>query len=213
MAARTLRFSTATKSSCYCEIMSGHSTKSRWDLRASDAERDHVIDLLQRAVGQGMLDLEEFSERTDKVLGARTRAEVNQVLADLPDLVPNEPREADVLVLRAVLSGLRRQGSWQVPRRLLITSTLGRIRLNFTKAKLAEPTVQVELAITGGRVELRVPRRAKVSKEKVRVTGGRIKDRREPRESRRTTPNFILSGRLLAGELKITRPRPWQRNK
>jgi hypothetical protein len=38
---------------------------------ASDAEREHVIDLLQRAVGQGMLDLAEFSDRTDAVLAAR----------------------------------------------------------------------------------------------------------------------------------------------
>jgi len=54
------------------------------DLGASDAERDHVIELLQRAVGQGMLDLDEFSERTDAVLRARTRSEVNAVLFDLP---------------------------------------------------------------------------------------------------------------------------------
>jgi len=43
------------------------------DMRASDAEREYVIDLLQRAVGQGMLDLDEFGQRTDIALAARTR--------------------------------------------------------------------------------------------------------------------------------------------
>ena len=109
------------------------------DLRASDAERDHVIDLLQRAVGQGMLDLDEFSERTDAVLSASTRSEVNAVLLDLPDLVPDEPRttKADVLVLRSMLSEVTRSGRWHVPNRVLITSRLGVTRLDFTQAVLA----------------------------------------------------------------------------
>lgn len=56
------------------------------DLRVSDAEREHVGELLQRAVGQGMLSLGEFTERMDSVLAAKTRGELNQVLVDLPGI-------------------------------------------------------------------------------------------------------------------------------
>src|SRR5436305_9369364 len=56
------------------------------DLRVSDAEREHVGQLLQRAVGMGMLSLGEFTERMDTALGAKTRAELNAVLADLPGM-------------------------------------------------------------------------------------------------------------------------------
>lgn len=180
------------------------------DLGASDAERDHVIDLLQRAVGQGMLDLDEFSERTDAVLRARTRSEVNAVLFDLPDLVPDEPvaTRADVLVLRSMLSEVTRSGNWRVPARLLVTSRLGVTRLDFTQAQLAEPHVTIELAITGGIVELRVPRRATVWTANVRVTGGRVVDRRRPSADRVDDPRFELRGRLLAGEVRIVRPGP-----
>jgi hypothetical protein len=132
------------------------------DLRASDAEREHVIDLLQRAVGQGMLDLEEFSERTDAVLAARTRSDVNSVLVDLPDLVRDEPVATDVLVLRSMLSEVTRSGAWLVPAKLLISSRLGSTRLDFTSARVAHPKVSVELAVTGGVIELRVPRTAAV---------------------------------------------------
>ncbi|MEV0945272.1 DUF1707 domain-containing protein [Rhodococcus sp. NPDC049939] len=56
------------------------------DLRVTDAEREHVSQLLQRAVGQGMLSLSEFTERIDAVLVAKTRGELNAVLADLPGM-------------------------------------------------------------------------------------------------------------------------------
>jgi hypothetical protein len=176
------------------------------DLRASDAEREHVIDLLQRAVGQGMLDLPEFSERTDAVLAARTRSELNAVLLDLPDLVPDEPPVTDVLVLRSMLSEVRRSGRWLVPARLLISSRLGATKLDFTEAVLTESRTTVQLAVTGGRIELRVPRRATVLTTDVRVTGGRVLDRRRPATTRVGEPVFVLGGRLLAGEVRIVRP-------
>ena len=56
------------------------------DLRVSDAEREHVGQLLQRAVGQGMLSLGEFTERMDTALASKTRGELNSVLADLPGM-------------------------------------------------------------------------------------------------------------------------------
>ncbi|RVW01355.1 DUF1707 SHOCT-like domain-containing protein [Rhodococcus xishaensis] len=59
------------------------------DLRVSDAEREHVGELLQRAVGQGMLSLGEFTERMDTVLAAKTRGELNAVLVDLPGIQLN----------------------------------------------------------------------------------------------------------------------------
>src|SRR5882757_5460705 len=101
------------------------------DMRASDAEREYVIDLLQRAVGQGMLDLDEFGQRTDIALAARTRAELNRVLLDLP--IRDEPMRADtdeVLVLRSTLSEVVRRGNWRVPSRLLIISRLGSTKLD-----------------------------------------------------------------------------------
>jgi hypothetical protein len=56
------------------------------NLRVSDAEREHVGQLLQRAVGQGMLSLGEFTERMDTTLAAKTRGELNAVLVDLPGI-------------------------------------------------------------------------------------------------------------------------------
>lgn len=60
------------------------------DMRVSDAERDRVQDRLRRAHDVGQLDLLEFDDRVKSVWAARTRAELDRVLADLP-LPPPEP--------------------------------------------------------------------------------------------------------------------------
>lgn len=54
------------------------------DLRIGDAERDEVASLLAHHFAAGRLSRSEFDERTEQVLGARTRSEVDQVVVDLP---------------------------------------------------------------------------------------------------------------------------------
>lgn len=56
------------------------------DLRVSDAERTHVMSLLQKATGRGLISLGEFSDRSAMVIRAKTRGELNAVLLDLPGL-------------------------------------------------------------------------------------------------------------------------------
>lgn len=52
-------------------------------LRVSHAERDHVVDGLQTAFGEGRIDKGEFDERVGRALAARTRADLDGLLGDL----------------------------------------------------------------------------------------------------------------------------------
>ena len=52
--------------------------------RASDRERDAVVQRVQDAFAEGRLDDTEFDERTRAALTARTHAELDALLADLP---------------------------------------------------------------------------------------------------------------------------------
>jgi Domain of unknown function (DUF1707) len=52
-------------------------------LRASDADRDRVIELLRAAVAGGRLDPVEFDERLDAALAARTINALVPLTADL----------------------------------------------------------------------------------------------------------------------------------
>lgn len=52
--------------------------------RIGTAERDHVRDLLERHAAEGRLSLDEFGERIDEVLRARTAPDLDHALRELP---------------------------------------------------------------------------------------------------------------------------------
>jgi hypothetical protein len=53
-------------------------------LRASDADRDQVIDTLKDAFVQGRLTMDELGTRTGQALASRTYAELTAITADIP---------------------------------------------------------------------------------------------------------------------------------
>lgn len=69
----------------YPRLMTGANISPR-DLRVSDAERTHVLALLEKAIGRGMITLAEYSDRSAVAISARTRSELNVVLVDLPGI-------------------------------------------------------------------------------------------------------------------------------
>lgn len=65
------------------------------DIRASDAEREHVARIMQAATAQGLLTIDEADERLAAVYAARTRSDLAPLTVDLPDngrrLMENTP--------------------------------------------------------------------------------------------------------------------------
>jgi hypothetical protein len=55
------------------------------DLRVSQAERDEVVAVLAGHFADGRLTVEEYEERVEAALGARTGRDLEPLLADLPD--------------------------------------------------------------------------------------------------------------------------------
>ena len=54
--------------------------------RASDADRNRFAMLLERHFAEGRLTDDEFSERMDRALRARSLGDLYALVADLPDL-------------------------------------------------------------------------------------------------------------------------------
>jgi hypothetical protein len=54
------------------------------DIRASDADRQKVVDLLRRHTRDGRLTLDEFSDRVGEVYAARTMGELRHAMRELP---------------------------------------------------------------------------------------------------------------------------------
>jgi hypothetical protein len=70
-------------------------------MRVSHAERTDVADRLSRHYGDGRLDEEEFNERLDRAMKAKTRADLDGLFDDLPgDEPPPAPSAARPPVIR-----------------------------------------------------------------------------------------------------------------
>lgn len=54
------------------------------ELRASDADRERVAEVLRDALAEGRLDMEEFEERLETTFRARTYGELAPITRDLP---------------------------------------------------------------------------------------------------------------------------------
>jgi hypothetical protein len=61
-------------------------------LRASRADREHVIDTLKTAFADGRLDKDELDDRVGQALAVRTYAELATVTADIPADPAEAPR-------------------------------------------------------------------------------------------------------------------------
>jgi hypothetical protein len=69
----------------------------RADLRVGDADRQRVVDELQRHYVAGRLTSEELGERVAQALSARTFADFGPILADLPIDAPDDALANTVL--------------------------------------------------------------------------------------------------------------------
>jgi hypothetical protein len=202
------------------------------DLRVSDAERTHVLALLEKATGQGLIDLGEYTERSAKVIAARTRRDLNAVLLDLPGLeiagrsvtaaqhaarprtdpgpgfsgAPQPAGSAGVLELTGWGSRTFK-GYWTVPPLIVIGGTGASTRLDFTAAQLTSPTVTVEFRSNyGGSAELVVPRGSSVRVDGLQMRGGHMANKVDPRTAAGGM-NLVLTGVKKSGSVVVRHPR------
>ncbi|MBP2188420.1 hypothetical protein BJ987_001321 [Nocardia goodfellowii] len=196
------------------------------DLRVSDAEREHVGELLQRAVGLGMLSLGEFTERMDTALAARTRGELNAVLIDLPGVrligqpaaqptrfvnaapslrkpgpVPAHPGD----VIRSRMSGVTRKGPWQVSPTLRLNNWFSGTTLDFTEAIMSTQVVELQVDDYFSSLTLIVPAEATVDLNQLDLLGSSINNKV------RTGPpigplHLVVRGQLRFGSVTAKHP-------
>jgi len=69
-------------------------------LRASDADREQIVDRLRNAAAEGRIAAHELEHRVGTALSARTYRELDATVADLPAL-RSQPRFAAISSLRA----------------------------------------------------------------------------------------------------------------
>ena len=174
-------------------------------MRISDADRNGTLRRLHNAVALGLIDIEEFEERSARVSEARMRSDLDALVGDLPGPGAIVTSATDRVELRGVLGSLRRQGEWTVPTRLALHRRMGSIDLDLTRARFAGPIVVIELDLRFGGLNLRLPDGASASIDDVEVVVGSATDHRRdaPGEGR---PHVVLTGKVVWGSVDIRGP-------
>jgi hypothetical protein len=176
-------------------------------IRASDQERDEALEQLAAAAGDGRLTLEEYSGRADLALAARTRNELDAVIADLnaPASVPAEaPPE-----LTAILASQTRKGRWRVPARMAARSVLGDCRIQLQDAVLSSPVTTIQARTTLGSVTIFVPDGVEVRMFGSAILGSHSSDvGSDPLPG---APVIEVQARALLGSVDVKRATPTDR--
>jgi hypothetical protein len=143
-------------------------------LRASDADRDRVADILREALAEGRLTTEEHAERVEGVYGAKTVAELAPFVQDLPagaqfapprpvpQQVPARPPVGGVPFappenLVAVFSSSCRRGRWRVSPRTQAYAIFGNVEIDLSEAVFEHPHIMIKAFSLFGSVEIAVP--------------------------------------------------------
>ncbi|MGG2458479.1 DUF1707 SHOCT-like domain-containing protein [Streptomyces sp. RGM 3693] len=137
-------------------------------MRASDADRDRIAEILREALAEGRLDAEEHAERIDVVYRAKTMGELEPVVRDLPavggrpqpDPAPHAYGPGAAVAdqnLVAIFSAANRKGRWRVPPRINAVAIFGSVEIDLTEAVFPQQRVQINVTSVLGSVEIRVP--------------------------------------------------------
>lgn len=142
------------------------------ELRASDADRDRISQVLNEAVADGRLGMAEFEERLEATYKARTLGELVTLTADLlpPDQQPF--RLDGGKPVSAIFRKEHRDGRWVVPAELAVTAMFGTTTLDLRDAIMQTRRVVINATLMLGSLEIHVPEGVevvRVSKEKTVV--------------------------------------------
>lgn len=202
-------------------------TSERPETRASDAERERVAERLREAVAEGRLDMEEFDERLEAALKARTHGELTPLVRDLPapgttadllsasgpdavsgpggtawpDRIGHEPATSTGAF--AFWGGFGRKGTWTVGRAFTAVVFQGGGEIDLREARFAERDVVIRCVTVMGGIQIVVPPDMDVQVRGIGLMGGFG----EPAAGTVApgSPRVIVTGLALMGGVGVVR--------
>jgi len=132
------------------------------DLRASDNDRERVVEVLAAAAADGRLTLEEHSHRVQRAYQARTLGQLAMLTTDLVPAAGQPLQLDDSRTVTAFFATVQREGRWVVPDRLTVTAVGGQVILDLREALLQGMHTVLHATLVGGQLHLIVPERVRV---------------------------------------------------
>jgi hypothetical protein len=177
-------------------------------VRASDAEREAVVERLRVATVEGRLTFGELTERTEAAYTATTRGELATITADLPE-VPSSPAapmrpaaRADREWVVAFMGDSKRQGQWRVERPLAAVAVMGDVVLDLRGAEVPHGDVDITATAVMGDVKVYVPDGVDVQLTGIAVMGDKKLMVREAPPGQ-PSPRVVVNATVLMGDVKV----------
>ena len=156
-------------------------------LRASDEDRDQVVEVLRDSLMAGRLTQDEHAERLEATFMAKTLGELEPITADLakPDrsaaatastanaqIQPVADPDASFESVVGIFGGGERKGRWRVKRRTNVMCIFGGYDFDMTDAVFEAREVTVSAFAMFGGVNVTVPDNVEVRNEGSGIFGG-----------------------------------------
>ena len=152
-------------------------------LRASDADRERVVELLRSAATDGRLDVDELDERVSAAYASRTLIQLEELTGDLvpaagahpkpaPGGVVVRPGPGGTSTIVSIMGGADRKGRWRVAPRCLVLNIMGGSELDLNDAELSDQQTTIRVISIMGGSEIRVPEGVDVHVSKLGIMGG-----------------------------------------
>ncbi len=142
-------------------------------MRAADADRELVHEILSAAMEQGSLSPAEYEERAGQALMAKTFGELDALTDDLPvtqlgvalpepdapypSMVTTRSGRAPIRSCLAIMSGSELKGQAAVADQLSATAIMGGVEIDLREVEFTAPHLSIECVAIMGGIDITVP--------------------------------------------------------
>lgn len=186
-------------------------------LRVGHGEREHVVQVLMQQYAEGRLTSGELDDRSTRARAARTVADLDALVADLP--VPPPSRHLQRIsasedlarmgtdpdhrqVLAGGVSSYVRRGVWTVPAYLHLSPGVSTVKLDFQQAICHHRVVDIVVSAGVGTVVLVLPDGWAANTDQVAKGIGTVSNKVDtvPRPGK---PLLVIKGSSVAGSVRV----------
>jgi hypothetical protein len=174
-------------------------------IRASDAEREAVVETLRIASVEGRLTFEELTERTEAAYAAVSRGDLERITADLPGMGAPGANPAPLQVKRrfsAVMGDCKERIVGRIDGPLEVVSVMGDVELDLRGAQVPSGEVHISATAVMGDVKIIVPDGVSVELSGHNFLGDRRVTVRDPHPGARV-PVVRITAHAVMGDVKI----------
>jgi hypothetical protein len=193
-------------------------------MRASDADRERVAQVLHGALAEGRITMDELEERLTTVYAAKTHGDLVPVTADLPtSSAPSAALESSATrapgfpdtrigghpgstVSVGIMSGAVRNGSWVLPAQHTSFAFWGGTDIDLRSARFAEKHMTITAVAIMGGIQITVPDDINVDVTGIGLMGGFILDDKSGAPAApATAPTVKVNGLAFWGGVVVVR--------